>query len=66
MYGILSHNGHALYIADGGSYKDYNNELLGGPDGQSRPVTDTVRAEEQQLISDEVLKIGRFYGYREP
>ncbi len=66
VYGILSHNGHALYIADGVSYKDYNYELLAGPAGQSRPVTDTVRAEEQQLIRDEVLKIGRFYGYREP
>ena len=66
VYGMLSHNGHSLYIADGVSYKDYAYELLGGPAGQSRPVTDTVRAEQQQLIRDEVLKISRFYGYREP
>ena len=66
VYGVLSHNGHSLYIADGVSYKDYEYELLGGPAGQSRPVTDSVRTEEQQLIREEVLKIGRFYGYREP
>ena len=64
VYGLLSHGGRLLYIADGVNYQDYAYEL--DPDGSSReaPLTDSQRADAQSQIREQVNAIARFYGLR--
>jgi arylsulfatase A-like enzyme len=64
VYGLLSHGGRLLYIADGVNYQDYAYEL--DPDGSSReaPLTESQRADAQSEIRDQVNAVARFYGLR--
>ena len=64
VYGLLTQNGRALYIADGVSYRDYAYQL--NPDGGSAEatVTDEQRANMQEQIRDNVTAINHFYGLR--
>lgn len=64
VYGLLSHGGRLLYIADGVNYQDYAYEL--DPDGSSReaPLTESQRADAQSQIREQVNAITRFYGLR--
>jgi len=61
VYGLLSHNGMLLYIADGVNYRDYAFELK--PDGSSReaPFTNGQKAEAQREICEQISAITRFY-----
>ena len=64
VYGLLSQNGHRLYIADGVNYRDYAYELR--PDGSSRdvPLSEDQRAAAQQEVRRQIDEIARFYGLR--
>lgn len=66
IYGILKDNGHSLYVADGSDYKDYLYDLPQNSSGISKPVTASVRAENEQMIRDAILAIARFYRFEQP
>jgi len=62
VYGLLTHNGKLIYIADGVNFRDYAYEL--NSDGTSRkiPVSDSQRISAQNQIREQVNAIARFYG----
>jgi hypothetical protein len=64
VYGMLSHNGHSLYIADGVNFREYAYEL--SPDGSSRevPVSDDRRDQDQKRIRAQVNDIASYYRLR--
>jgi arylsulfatase A-like enzyme len=66
VYGILSNEGHSLYIADGVNFKEYFFELREGSADTSKEVTDTLRARYQQEIRERVAEINRFYQFQPP
>lgn len=61
VYGLLTHDGHLLYIADGVNFRDYAYEL--NPDGSSREalVLDGQRTDNQNRIREQVNAIATFY-----
>jgi arylsulfatase A-like enzyme len=64
VYGLLTHGGRLLYIADGVNYQDCAYEL--DPDGGSRevPLTEGQRADAQSEIRDQVNALAGLYGLR--
>lgn len=62
-YGILSQNGHRLFIADGVNFRDYLFDLRDTNAGTSLTITETLRSEYYELIRERVQWINRFYGF---
>jgi arylsulfatase A-like enzyme len=62
VYGILSHQGKQLFVADAVNYKNYLFEMRGE---QAAPATvgESFKREQEALIKQALLSIGRFYGY---
>lgn len=63
VYGILSNNGRALYIADGVNYTDYFYDLEADPAGTTNRVNSSIKAENQKLIRDGIGAINRMYNF---
>ena len=64
VYGLLTHNGNLLYIADGVNFRDYAYQL--NPDGTSQevPITNGQRADAQSQIRQQISAIAAFYKLR--
>jgi arylsulfatase A-like enzyme len=63
VYGILSNNGRALYIADGVNYTDYFYDLERDPAGTTNRVNPAITAENQKLIRDGIGAINQMYNF---
>ncbi len=61
VYGLLTHNGHSLYIADGVNFREYAYQLT--PDGTSReaPITNREKDDAQNKIRQQINAIAGFY-----
>jgi hypothetical protein len=63
VYGILSNNGRALYIADGVNYTDYYYDLETDPTGRSNLINPAVKAEHQKLIFAGLEQLNQLYRF---
>jgi len=66
VYGILSNNGHSLYIADGVNYKDYVFDIPPDSKNPDKEVIPAIRDENERMIRDGILSINRFYHFVPP
>lgn len=64
VYGILSHSGGRLYIADGVNYRNYQFDL-NSSGAAPLPVNSQTEREENELIRKQILSIDRFYHFGE-
>lgn len=65
VYGLLLNSGHSLYVADAVEYEDDAYEWRDDSHVSSDPVTSEMRASRQQQIRNDVVEIGRYYGFAE-
>jgi hypothetical protein len=63
VYGMLRHNGRALYIADAVEGRDYAYDLSDGGLGTRVQITEAMRALNWRLIREEVDKIAAEYKF---
>lgn len=63
VYGMLRHNGRALYIADAVAGRDYAYDLSDGGLGQRVEITDAMRDLNWRLIREQVTAIAQQYRF---
>jgi hypothetical protein len=63
VYGMLRHNGRALYIADAVEGRDYAYDLSDGGLGHRVQITDAMRELNWRLIREEVARIADQYNF---
>jgi hypothetical protein len=63
VYGVLSNNGRALYIADGVNYTDYFYDLETDPAGTTNRLNAAIKAENQKLIREGIAAINQMYHF---
>ena len=63
VYGMLRHNGRALYIADAVEGRDYAYDLADGGLGNRVEITEAMRALNWGLIRDQVANIAAQYHF---
>jgi len=65
VYGMLSHEGKQLFIADAVNFKNYLFAMRGEA-AEARTVSESFKHEQETLIKQALSSIGRFYGYASP
>jgi len=66
VYGILKENGHWLYFVSANDAKDYQFDLPENSPAIQKPVTESIRKENEQLIRKDILAIDHFYQFEPP
>jgi predicted AlkP superfamily pyrophosphatase or phosphodiesterase len=66
VYGILKENGHWLYFVSANDAKDYQFDLPENSPAIEKPVTESIRKENELLIRKDILAIDHFYQYEPP
>lgn len=63
VYGILSKNGQALYIADGVNFQDYFYDLANDPKATTNRINPGVKFENEKLIRQYIESINKSYQF---
>lgn len=66
VYGILKQNGHWLYFVSANDVKDFLFDLPENSMAIEKPVTESLRADSEQLIRQGILAIDHFYHFQSP
>jgi arylsulfatase A-like enzyme len=66
VYGTLKNSGHVLYVVSANEAQDFLFNLPDNANAIRKPVTDSIREENEKRIRDGISAIARFYRLESP